>query len=297
MVRPVLGSQRRRGRLDRPGARRAPAGDPVQPVQPGPGQRPRRPAGRAGQGRHRLGLRGPLLLGQRGLRRAVPHLHAPRARAQPHALPQPDAARGARPGPRDGPARRAVPVAHHQRRGGLGLLRGRHRAGAHRRRHRPRAGAVRRRHRRRRASWCATASPSSSRPPGCTPTSGSGAATASASFHIHGVTGPDEYTTVVNNNLFTNVMARYNLEQAVASVEWVREQEPDGVRPAGRSGWACTTTRSREWAAVRRGHAHPLRRGPRHPPAGRLLPRPRGVGPQPRPRRSCGRCCCTTTRW
>lgn len=36
------------------------------------------------------------------------------------------------------------------------------------------------------------------------------------SFHIHGVTGPDEYTTVVNNNLFTNVMARANLRQAVA---------------------------------------------------------------------------------
>src|SRR5665648_1232564 len=28
-------------------------------------------------------------------------------------------------------------------------------------------------------------------------------------FHIHGVTGPDEYTTVVNDNLYTNVMARY----------------------------------------------------------------------------------------
>jgi len=46
------------------------------------------------------------------------------------------------------------------------------------------------------------------------------------SFHIHGVTGPDEYTTVVNNNLFTNVMARYNLEQAVQWVEWTRRQEP-----------------------------------------------------------------------
>src|SRR5699024_6826018 len=30
-------------------------------------------------------------------------------------------------------------------------------------------------------------------------------------FHIHGVTGPDEYTTVVDNNLFTNAMARFNL--------------------------------------------------------------------------------------
>ncbi len=47
------------------------------------------------------------------------------------------------------------------------------------------------------------------------------------SFHIHGVTGPDEYTTVVNNNLFTNVMARFNLEQAAAAVERVRSEEPD----------------------------------------------------------------------
>jgi alpha,alpha-trehalose phosphorylase len=37
-------------------------------------------------------------------------------------------------------------------------------------------------------------------------------------FHIHGVTGPDEYTTVVNDNLFTNVMARFNLAQAALAV-------------------------------------------------------------------------------
>ncbi|WP_309972263.1 glycosyl hydrolase family 65 protein [Aeromicrobium panaciterrae] len=37
-------------------------------------------------------------------------------------------------------------------------------------------------------------------------------------FHIHGVTGPDEYTTVVNDNLFTNVMARFNLRRAAAAV-------------------------------------------------------------------------------
>lgn len=46
------------------------------------------------------------------------------------------------------------------------------------------------------------------------------------SFHIHGVTGPDEYTTVVNNNLFTNVMARYNLEQAVQAVREVAVSDP-----------------------------------------------------------------------
>lgn len=39
-----------------------------------------------------------------------------------------------------------------------------------------------------------------------------------ATFHIHGVTGPDEYTTVVNDNLFTNVMARFNLRLATRVV-------------------------------------------------------------------------------
>ena len=47
------------------------------------------------------------------------------------------------------------------------------------------------------------------------------------SFHIHGVTGPDEYTTVVNDNLFTNVMARFNLASAAASVRELAER--DGV--------------------------------------------------------------------
>jgi alpha,alpha-trehalose phosphorylase len=47
-------------------------------------------------------------------------------------------------------------------------------------------------------------------------------------FHIHGVTGPDEYTTVVNDNLFTNVMAQGNLRDAVSAVEWLREFHPDG---------------------------------------------------------------------
>ncbi|MFV0463228.1 MAG: glycoside hydrolase family 65 protein [Nostocoides sp.] len=47
------------------------------------------------------------------------------------------------------------------------------------------------------------------------------------SFHIHSVTGPDEYTAVVNNNLFTNVMARFNLERAAAAVERVRAEFPD----------------------------------------------------------------------
>ncbi|QWT22694.1 glycoside hydrolase family 65 protein [Subtercola sp. PAMC28395] len=47
------------------------------------------------------------------------------------------------------------------------------------------------------------------------------------SFHIHGVTGPDEYTTVVNDNLFTNVMARANLRAAVRRCTGIRETSPD----------------------------------------------------------------------
>lgn len=45
-------------------------------------------------------------------------------------------------------------------------------------------------------------------------------------FHIHGVTGPDEYTTVVNDNLFTNVMARFNLRAAVRALEIIGETDP-----------------------------------------------------------------------
>lgn len=34
-------------------------------------------------------------------------------------------------------------------------------------------------------------------------------------FHIQDVTGPDEYTCMVNNNYYTNLLAKYNLEWAV----------------------------------------------------------------------------------
>jgi alpha,alpha-trehalose phosphorylase len=50
------------------------------------------------------------------------------------------------------------------------------------------------------------------------------------SFHIHGVTGPDEYTTVVNDNLFTNVMARFNLRFAARTVREMELGAPDAYR-------------------------------------------------------------------
>ncbi|MGE5286858.1 MAG: glycoside hydrolase family 65 protein [Micromonosporaceae bacterium] len=45
-------------------------------------------------------------------------------------------------------------------------------------------------------------------------------------FHIHGVTGPDEYTTIVNDNAYTNLMARLNLSYAAATVRRLKEERP-----------------------------------------------------------------------
>ncbi len=46
-------------------------------------------------------------------------------------------------------------------------------------------------------------------------------------FCIHSVTGPDEYSTVVNNNAYTNMMARENLWYAAGVVDGLREKHPD----------------------------------------------------------------------
>jgi alpha,alpha-trehalose phosphorylase len=46
-------------------------------------------------------------------------------------------------------------------------------------------------------------------------------------FCINSVTGPDEYNTVVNNNAYTNLMARENLRYAAQTVESLRTTAPD----------------------------------------------------------------------
>jgi alpha,alpha-trehalose phosphorylase len=45
-------------------------------------------------------------------------------------------------------------------------------------------------------------------------------------FCIHGVTGPDEYNTVVDNNTYTNLMARENLWYAAETVEVMKNRYP-----------------------------------------------------------------------
>lgn len=46
-------------------------------------------------------------------------------------------------------------------------------------------------------------------------------------FCIHGVTGPDEYTTLVDNNLYTNLIAQNNLSYAVATLEKLKQQRAE----------------------------------------------------------------------
>ncbi len=49
-------------------------------------------------------------------------------------------------------------------------------------------------------------------------------------FHIHGVTGPDEYTAVVDDNVYTNVMARFTLRFAADVVQRLQSDDPDAHR-------------------------------------------------------------------
>jgi alpha,alpha-trehalose phosphorylase len=49
-------------------------------------------------------------------------------------------------------------------------------------------------------------------------------------FHIHGVTGPDEYTAVVNDNTYTNLMAQFNLRYAARTVEWLEHTDAAAYR-------------------------------------------------------------------
>lgn len=46
-------------------------------------------------------------------------------------------------------------------------------------------------------------------------------------FCINTVTGPDEYTALVNNNFYTNVMAKTHLDYAVQLCRWLADEEPD----------------------------------------------------------------------
>ena len=46
-------------------------------------------------------------------------------------------------------------------------------------------------------------------------------------FHIPMVVGPDEYHEGVDDNAYTNVMARYNIGCALDALAWLSERSPD----------------------------------------------------------------------
>jgi alpha,alpha-trehalose phosphorylase len=69
-------------------------------------------------------------------------------------------------------------------------------------------------------------------------------------FVINGVTGPDEYSALVDNNAFTNLMAQENMRQAVRAVQWLRETNPEAhARLVERTGLADTELKVWEQAA------------------------------------------------
>lgn len=71
---------------------------------------------------------------------------------------------------------------------------------------------------------------------------------ADGAFHIDDVTGPDEYTAIVDDNMYTNVMAAFNLESAAAALRTLDERDPEAaqaararlnVRPGEEEAWAA----------------------------------------------------------
>lgn len=49
-------------------------------------------------------------------------------------------------------------------------------------------------------------------------------------FHIRNVIGPDEYHVGVDDNAYTNGIARWNLERAASVVEWLKDSGERGIR-------------------------------------------------------------------
>lgn len=71
-------------------------------------------------------------------------------------------------------------------------------------------------------------------------------------YHIREVVGPDEYHHSVNDNAYTNWMARFNLEKALEAVEWLRQDSPETAAAlAGRCGLASDELE--QWRDVAHG--------------------------------------------
>ena len=65
-------------------------------------------------------------------------------------------------------------------------------------------------------------------------------------FCINSVTGPDEYNAVVNNNAYTNLMARENLRYAAETVESLKTKQPEAYNALVRKT-ALEPSEPEEW--------------------------------------------------
>ena len=93
-------------------------------------------------------------------------------------------------------------------------------------------------------------------------------------FRIEGVTGPDEYSAIKDNNIYTNLMAQRNLSCAARLAEKQFRRGRSARRDHGGG---------RLLARRRGGDVHPVRRTPRRAPPARGLYRLRQVGLQEHP--------------
>ena len=114
-------------------------------------------------------------------------------------------------------------------------------------------------------------------------------------FCIHSVTGPDEYTTVVDNNAYTNLMAKENLEVATRVVEWLQGADPAAHADA-RPRHGADRAEVDDWRRAAELHVRPARRASGRRAAGRPASSSASAGTSTPRRRRSTRCSCTTTR-
>ena len=96
-------------------------------------------------------------------------------------------------------------------------------------------------------------------------------------FCIQGVTGPDEYSAVVDNNAYTNLMARENLAAAAECLQLLHDTDPDAhARLVARL--KIEPHEPAEWCRAAENDVRALRRARRRAAAGRALPQPQAVG-------------------
>ena len=239
----------------------------------------------AGEGPDRPRLRRPHLLGHRALRAAGAHLHRARTRPPTRCAGGTRRSTRARAGQAARPRGRRLPVADDPRPGVLRLLAGRHRRLPHQRRHRRRRRPLPatptsdddvRARGRRSSCW--------SRRRGCGARSAT--TTRDGRFRIDGVTGPDEYSAIADNNVYTNLMAQRNLRAAADAVaRHPRRAAELGVDLEEAAAWrdaAATTSSSPTTTTL---GVHPQAEG---------FTEPRALGLRATRRPTSTRCCCTS---